>query len=159
MSNFLQKLHAWNMLMNPLRTLDKFLERGYLTSNKIRLNDVEIPTEYYLMIFVHQYTFVINRIKYAKKDPILRELVGIRTVAEAFFNTLIKQSELSGDTLVLPDRVNLTNKKIQSFIASFESFHKYKDINYLECLQGGMASHRSYMLLHPENPIHVFIGE
>lgn len=140
-----------------MRILKRLLERGYLTAGEVLLDDVQLSTEYELLLFVHQYTFVISEIKRAKNELIVRELSNIRIAIEGFFNTIIKLSEIVDGAYHVPQKILINNKKILDFINAFESFHKYKDIDYMKCLQSAMLTQAIYMKAHPENPIHKFV--
>jgi hypothetical protein len=110
-------------IVTPLNNLAKLLKRGYLTNIEFMMETITdgkkdiIGSEYHMLTFLHQQSFVISSLEDNCKISIFKNMAEIRGIIERMFikvkHYLIKNDD---GTYTLPDRVEFSKLQCDTLV-------------------------------------------
>ena len=149
-------------LIGPLDTLADLIRRGYLTDNEVKCNEDILPSEYFLVCYAYQHTFLIEYLKSAQDKPVAKYLKSIRTVIEKYLTKVMHHSVQDCDMVIVPQKVTfgvIGMQKILWFLHnSKKALYGLRRDEYMKAVKESSIAHLLKLKLDPECPVRHFVN-
>ncbi len=149
-------------LIGPLDKLADLIKRGYLTDEEIMCNEDLLPSQYLLMSYLYQHTFLIEYLQSAQDKPIAKYLKSIRTVIEKYLIKVMHHAVQDCDMVIVPEKVTFgaigAAKLIWFITHSKKALYGLRHDEYMKAVKESSTAHLLKLKLDPECPVRHFVN-